>query len=268
VGGAERNARKRRQAQQATGSRVVTKARGGGDTKKMVAVVIGVIVVAAVVIGGVIWTKASNNATAGQSIPVVGTSLAPGVVEKRDGVVVTTGKPDAKTTIDIYADFLCPICGQFEQTYSAQIEQQINAGTLQVKYHMVPLLNDRSNPAGYSLDSANAALAAADAGKFTAFHDSLYKTQPGEGKRGYDKAQLIQLGKDLGITDPKFADTINAGTYDQQLNAEFAKTAQDPALQQTTSQGTGFGTPTVAVAGKAIQISQDWLTQLLAAKQS
>jgi len=227
-------------------------------------VVAGVVVLAVVVVGLVIWNKSVNNATAGQNIPVVGTTLAPGVVEKRDGVVVTTGKPGASTTIDIYADFLCPICGEFQKTDSPQIEQQINAGTLQVRYHMVPLLNERSNPAGYSLDSANAALAAADAGKFTEFHDSLFAKQPEEGKRGYDKAQLIQLGKDMGITDPQFAATINAGTYNEQINAEYQKTLQDTNLRQDG----GFGTPTVAVGGKAISRQEGWLTQLLASKQS
>jgi protein-disulfide isomerase len=265
VGGAERNARTRRQSQQASaGSRAVAQARGG-DNRKIVAVVVGVVLVAALIIGGVLWTNATKNATAGQQIPVATSQpQAAGVVEKRDGVVVTAGKPDAKKTIDIYADFLCPICGQFETQYQQQIEQEINAGNLAVRYHMVPLLNASSNPEGYSLDSANAALAAADAGKFTAFHDSLFKTQPKEGQRGYDKAQLIQLGKDLGITDPKFAETINAGTYDDQINAEFAKTSNDPALMQDFGQGPGFGTPTVAVNGKAIDRSGDWLNQVIA----
>jgi protein-disulfide isomerase len=273
VGGAERNARKRRQAQQAAagsrgshaGAKAVAKARGGGDNRKTVAVVVGVVLVAALIIGGVLWTNASKNATEGQQIPVAASQpFAAGVVEKRDGVVVTTGKPDAKKTIDVYADFLCPICGTFEAQYQDQIEQQINAGNLAVRYHMVPLLNTRSNPEGYSLESANAALAAADAGKFTAFHDSLFKTQPEEGKRGYDKAQLIQLGTSLGITDPKFAETINAGTYDAQLNAEFEKTTNDEALKQDFGQGPGFGTPTVAVNGKAIDRSGDWLNQVIA----
>ena len=110
--------------------------------------------------------EASKNATAGQTIPVATASqtTSAGVVESRQGVVVDVGKPGAKATIDIYADFLCPICGEFQKQYGTQIEQQINAGTLQVNYHMVPLLNSRSNPPGYSLDSANAALAAANAG--------------------------------------------------------------------------------------------------------
>ena len=147
-----------RRQQQVAASRAVAKARGG-DQKKSIAVVIGVALLAAAVIGGVLWTNASKNATAGQTIPVATTSqaTAAGVVESRQGVVVVAGKPGAKATIDIYADFLCPICGEFQKQYGTQIEQQINAGTLQVRYHMVPLLNTRSVPEGYSLASANAA---------------------------------------------------------------------------------------------------------------
>ncbi len=237
------------------------------DRRKIYLGVVVVVVVAALILGGVLWTIASRDKTEGQSInPAAGTSLAAGVVQKRDGVVVTVGKPGAKATIDVYADFLCPICGEFEKTYRTQIEQAINNGQLQVKYHMVPLLNNRSNPAGYSLDSANAALAAADAGKFVQFHDALFKSQPEEGKRGYDKQQLIDLGKGLGITDPKFAATVTAGTYDDQVNAAFQQIGNDPALQQDFGNGEkGFGTPTVVAKGQVVNWQQSsWLDQALA----
>jgi protein-disulfide isomerase len=271
VGGAERNARKRRQQASAQGrgssaSRAVAQARSGGDDRrKIIAITIGVVVLAAVVIGGVIWTNASKNSTAGTAIGT-GTVHPPaaGVVETRTGVVVKVGKPTAKAAIDIYADFLCPYCGQLQATYGQQIDQAVNAGQLTVNYHMVPLLNDRSDPPGYSLDSANAALAAADAGKFTVFHDRLFAVQPQEQERGYDKGQLIQLGKDLGITDPKFAATINAGTYDQQINDAFTQIQATPALL-TTSQGqTGFATPTVTSNGKMVDTQQPtWLQQVI-----
>ncbi|WP_370947019.1 DsbA family protein [Amycolatopsis sp. cg5] len=260
MGGAERNARKKRQQQQA--ARVVTQARGGGETKKIIAIVAGVVVLAALVIGGVLWTNASKNQTEGQAITTSGIEApAAGVVEKRDGVVVTLGKPGAPKTIDIYADFLCPICGDFEKAYGPQIRQQVNAGQLQVKYHMVPMLNTRSNPEGYSLESANAALAAADAGKFAQFHDSLFKTQPKEGARGYDKAQLIKLGQDLGITGQDFANAVTTGAYNAQLTSEFEnKTAKDPNLEQTFPDGSkGFGTPTVIRDGKVVDVKAGWL---------
>ncbi|WP_103348207.1 thioredoxin domain-containing protein [Amycolatopsis sp. CA-128772] len=246
---------------------MVAQARGtSGDRRKWIIGIGAVVVVAALVIGGVIWTIADRNKTEGQVIdPGQKTSaLAGDVTQKRDGVVVTVGKTGAKASIDVYADFLCPICGQFEKEYKSEIEQAVNDGKLQVRYHMVPLLNDRSSPPGYSLDSANAALAAADAGKFVEYHDALFANQPEEGKRGYDKAQLIELGRNVGITDPAFAQTINAGTYDEQLNAAFQQIGNDPKLVQDFGGGQrGFGTPTVTANG-AIVSWQDsgWLAKV------
>ncbi|WP_372669634.1 DsbA family protein [Amycolatopsis kentuckyensis] len=243
----------------------MAQARGtSADKRKWIIGIAAVVVVAALVIGGVIWTISDKNKTEGQTIAAGGTSLAGDVTQKRDGVVVTVGKAGAKASIDVYADFLCPICGQFEKTYKTDVEQAINDGKLQVRYHMVPLLNDRSDPPGYSLDSANAALAAADAGKFLQFHDSLFANQPEEGKRGYDKAQLIKLGQDVGITDPAFSQTVNAGTYDQQLNTAFQQIETDPKLAQDFGNGqSGFGTPTVTANG-AIVNWQDpgWLAKV------
>jgi protein-disulfide isomerase len=262
VGGAERTARKRRQAAQAGGAKAVAQARGAsGDRRKWIIGISAVVVVAALVIGGVIWTISDKNKTKDQVINPATSSLTGGVTQKRDGVVVTVGKAGAKASIDVYADFLCPICGQFEKTYKTDVEQAINDGKLQVRYHMVPLLNDRSDPPGYSLDSANAALAAADAGKFLQFHDALFASQPEEGKRGYDKAQLIKLGNDVGITDPAFAQTVNAGTYDQQVNTAFQQIENDPKLAQDFGNGqSGFGTPTVTSNGTIVNWQDpNWL---------
>jgi protein-disulfide isomerase len=144
----------------AEAERVAAQAR---ETRKKRIVVAGVIVVVALlVIGGAFWITSSSDETKGQAIAPAPSSLDAGVVETRDGVVVTSGKPGAKASIDRYADFLCPICGELQKTFGAQIEHKINAGQLAVRYHMVPLLNTRSNPVGYSLDSANATLAAAN----------------------------------------------------------------------------------------------------------
>ncbi|MDQ7805741.1 thioredoxin domain-containing protein [Amycolatopsis sp. A133] len=246
----------------------MAQARGAsGDKRKWIIGIGAVVVVAALVIGGVIWTISDRNKTEGQVInPGEPTSaLAGDVGQKRDGVVVTVGKTGAKASIDVYADFLCPICGEFEKRYKSDVEQAINDGKLQVRYHMVPLLTGKSSPPGYSLDSANAALAAADAGKFLQFHDALFANQPEEGKRGYDKAQLIELGKNVGITDPAFAQTVNAGTYDQQLNTAFQQIETDPKLAQDFGGGQrGFGTPTVTANGSIVSWQDpDWLKKVI-----
>ncbi|WP_432856478.1 DsbA family protein [Amycolatopsis sp. CA-161197] len=256
----------RKRQRQAQAAKSVAQARGAsGDRNKIIAVVVAVVVVAAVVIGGVVWINSSKNSTEGTAIaPTTSTTLGPGVVEKLDGVVVSVGKPGAAKTIDLYADFLCPYCKQLQDSYGPKMEQAVNSGQLTVRYHMVTLLNQDSDPPGYSLDSANAALAAVSSQKFTAFHDALFKSQPEEGGRGYDKAQLIKLGHDLGITDPKFDQAVNAGTYNQQIQAAFQQTENDPNLAQDFPNGAhGFGTPTVAVNGKAISTQGDWLTGVL-----
>jgi protein-disulfide isomerase len=272
VGGAERTARKRRQQQQTAGAGAVAKARGGGgDRKKVIATVAAVVVLAALVIGGVVWTNAAKNETEGQAIqPLAETGVSAEYSGTREGVVVVSGAQDAPVTLDIYADFLCPVCGQFQQTYADEIEKQINAGAVRVRYHMVPMLVERSDPPGYSLDAANAALAAADAGKFTAFHDSLMAQQPEEGKRGYDNSQLIELGRALGITDPAFAEKVNSGRYEQELLAAFDKTSNDPALFQQFPDGSkGFGTPTVVANGAIVDVGDNqWLTKLVGSPKS
>ncbi|OLR89657.1 DsbA family protein [Actinokineospora bangkokensis] len=281
MGGAERNERKRRQeqrsgggkggqargpAQRSSGAKAVAAARGSGgaDRTRLILGVVAVVVVAAAVIGGVLWTNSKKNATQDSAIPVA--QVANDLPNTRDGATVLVGKDTAGVTIDIYEDFLCPICGQFEQTNSAALEQKLEAGTIKVRYHLVNLLNERSDPAGYSTDAANAALLAADEGKFVQFHKSLYDTQPTEGGRGWDKQQLIDLGKAMGLTSQAFADGITAGKYDSAVTAEYDKARTTDALLQEAGDGQkAFGTPTVAVNGRPVSTAQaNWIDQVVA----
>lgn len=265
MGGAERGARKRRQ-QRSAGARAVAQARGR-DNRKVIASVLGVILLAAVVAGGVWWTNASKNETADQAIPAHSpSSPAQQTPHQRDGIVVAAGQQDAKVQLDVYADFMCPVCGQFHELYGQQIEEQVAAGTVHVRYHMVPSLNRMSNPPGYSMESANASLCAADQDKFTPFHNSLFVEQPEEGTRGYDANQLAELGSNVDVQDEStFTDCVRGGAYKQQLDTEFQKTANDPKLQQPSrGGGTSFGTPTVLANGSMVQFQdKDWLTKLV-----
>jgi protein-disulfide isomerase len=271
VGGAERTARKRRQQQLAArsdGGKAVAAARRSGDGKR-IAVIVGVVVaVIAVVVGGLLWSNASKNATEGQLIPTE--SAQADITERRDGAVVLLGDENAPATIDVYADFLCPVCGMFEQEYGEQIKQKVASGQLLVRQHMLPMLVKKSDPPGYSMDAANAALLAADEGKFVEFHDSLFAHQPEEGKRGYDKEQLIQLGRDLGITGEAFATGVRTGKYEDLLNQEMKRVSEDPSLQQDFGGGQiGFGTPTVVANGEIVDHSDPaWLDKVVAASTS
>jgi protein-disulfide isomerase len=269
VGGAERNARKKRQAQMTGRSPAVTAARKSNpDRKKIVVGAVVVVVLAVAVVGGVLIYNNQKNATEGKDINAGTTqseAAAPEYPVERDGGIVVVGKADAKVTLDVYEDFLCPACRQFEETYAGDIEKYVTDGTVRVRYHMLPMLNDRSDPPGYSMDSANAGLCAADAGQFPAYHKSLFGDQPEEGSRGWDDQQLAKLGTDLGITDKAFTSCVTSGKYDDLAQKNFDEVKAAPYLQQEFPDGSkGFGTPTLAVDEKVVDTAKaDWLDQLV-----
>lgn len=273
MGGAQRNARKKRQAQQtASGGTAVAAARRADNDRRKLFIGAGVVVVLLVaVIGGVLIYNNQKNATEGQDIQAVAPSsqqadtASADIPVTRDGGVVVVGESSAKVTLDVYEDFLCPACRQFEETYGSDIDKYVTDGSVQVRYHMLPMLNERSDPAGYSLDSANAGLCAADAGQFPAFHKSLYADQPEEGSRGWDRQQLAKLGKDLGITSADFTTCVTSGKYNDLVQSNFDEVKKTAYLQQEFPDGTkGFGTPTIASGEKVVDTSKsNWLDTLV-----
>jgi protein-disulfide isomerase len=266
VSGAERTARKRRQEDAA--KRAVAAARKAkSDRNKILITVVVVVVVAIAVIAGVLITNNQKNKTAEATIATKTVPVTSDVKVTREGASVLVGKDSAKTTVDIYEDFLCPVCENFESTYSGQLEQKVNDGAIKVRYNLVNLLNDRSDPAGYSTDSANAALCVADSAgdKFMNFHASLYGAQPKEGARGYDKGQLTKLAQDLGVTSSTFSSCVTSGTYNQAVSDAYQKAKTTPYLIQDFGNGQkGFGTPTVAVGEKVIDVQNtNWVNNLV-----
>lgn len=260
MGGAERAERRRRRelaAQRATQATRTRKSATGAPpqpdrarVRKVALTITAVAAAVALIVLAALWYYADKNATEGRAIPVVRSDEVP---ESRDGAVVVVGDAKAPITIDIYADFLCPACGQFHERDGKKIADRVQAGELRVRRHMVPMLVEASDPPGYSMDAANAALCAADEGKFTPFHDSLFANQPEEGKRGWDKGQLTELGSKLGLGG-KFADCVAKRTYHRELDQSFA-TARKEIPE--------FVTPTVIGPGGRIDVSEPgWLDRL------
>jgi protein-disulfide isomerase len=240
--------------------------RPRGDRKKVVIWAVVAVVLVGVVVGGYLYYDSQKNATEGQEIQAAswGMSDATYPVRREDSVVVV-GADSAEVTLDVYEDFLCPACRSFEEQYAGAVEEHIADGTLQVRYHMLPMLNDRSDPAGYSMDAANAGLCAADAGVFPRFHASLFTHQPEENARGWDKQQLTDLGvKQLDVTDPAFRTCIAEGTYNSAIQAHFDEVRETRHLEQDFDGQRGFGTPTLAADEKVVKISDPkWLDNLL-----
>jgi protein-disulfide isomerase len=272
VGGAERNARRKRQAQNAARGKPAVAKHKPADRKPVIIGAVVVVLLLAAVLGGVIYTNNQKNATEGQDIATSELDDAAGGASgdkvtypvEREGAVVVAGESTAKVTIDAYEDFLCPVCGTFEQSFGDDMQRHLAAGDLRVRYHMLPMLTERSDPPGYSLDSADAALCAADAGKFTEYHQALYDAQPEEGARGWDKQQLAKLGTDLGIDSASFKSCVESGKYDKEIQSHFDEVRSAEYLQQEVNGQKGFGTPTVANGRKVVDTANPkWLDELL-----
>ncbi len=162
---------------------------------------------------------------------------------RQDSAVVVAGQSTARTTIDIYEDYYCPGCARLEQNYGSQITEALNNGQVQVKYHTVLVHED-------ALDASNAALCSVPAGIFPEYHEKLFSDQV---KRG--NAELIALGKELGATGD-FEQCVTSGKNDKAIQAETQRATNNKALRSPQ----GFGTPTVTVNGKLVDLNDsNWL---------
>lgn len=179
-------------------------------------------------------------------------------VTASDGVI-TLGDPAAPVKVDIYEDYICPGCKIFAERDHDELTAALNEGKITVRFHPVAILNHRSNPAGYSTRAANAALCAADAGIFPAYHDRLFAEQPSEGGPGLTDAMLATFGTQLGA-NVEFGECVGSGTHARAIGAETEKAVDDPALQSDS----GFATPTVAVGGRKVSVGRSgWLEDAL-----
>jgi protein-disulfide isomerase len=118
----------------------------------------------------------------------------------------------------------------------------IAAKQVTVQYHPISILDRASNGTEYSTRSAAASAAAAEGGKFVEYHKVLFDNQPAEGSDGLTNAKLIELGKSVGLTDSKFADTITGKTY----WAWVAKATDTASARGVT------GTPTIMINGSKV----------------
>lgn len=198
-----------------------------------VAVVAILVIVAGIVI-------AMNNRAAGPGAEPSGS-----IIDTQNGAV-TFGK--GPNTVETYIDFMCPYCNQFEQSEGADIQQLIKADKVTLKVHPVTILNNSSNPAGYSSRAAGAfyAVAGADPANAYAYLQALYANQPQEGSAGLTDQKLVDIAKSAGVNvTPDLEKAITSNKY------------QKFALSHGLPSG-ATGTPTVVVNGTMIPVTMNF----------
>jgi protein-disulfide isomerase len=162
-------------------------------------------------------------------------------------LVTKQGTTEPKVVLSLYEDFLCPICGRFEQQFGPTVNQLIDGGELAADYYMVAIL-DSSRSQNYSSRAGGAAYCVADAdtapdmATFRRFHAALYAQQPSEtGSTFPTNTQLAETARQAGASGDA-AQCIEKGRY-ADLSAGLA------AATNVNS------TPTVRINGEDYQPS-------------
>jgi len=165
----------------------------------------------------------------------------------KSGLVVGSGP----ATIDVYLDFMCPLCGEFEKTAGDAVNQLVTDGKAKLVYHPLSFLDPASSGTRYSTRAAGAAGCASDAGKLQEFVKIMYATQPKEGSEGLTNSQIIAFAAAAGITDSNFATCVNNEKYKDWT----ALVAEAGTNRKVT------GTPTVFVNGKQVTATAEAITK-------
>jgi protein-disulfide isomerase/uncharacterized membrane protein YphA (DoxX/SURF4 family) len=170
-----------------------------------------------------------------------------------NGIAVGKASP---VTVDLFEDFQCPDCQQFQQSAGNYVDSLISGGKAQVRFHMVAFLDASSDGNKYSSRAANAGICASDisTAQFLKFHDYLYQTgiQPAEGTNGRTDTQIIGYGQKAGITGTVLA-TFQTCVESQTHSALVLATTQNWSKRGLS------GTPTVLVNGKQLSTSDTTL---------
>lgn len=214
---------------------------GGGANKIVVATVVLVVAIVAVV-GGVVWSQAKQQANVGTS-----TATPANVGMGKPFPAYTDVKAAANApTVDLYEDFQCPVCGQFESVLGATVKQLASDGKIKLNYHVLNFLDDKTG-ASNSTPAANGAFCAAEDGKFQQFHDAVYASQQSEGT-DVDQAKLDSWAATAGITG-------DALTTWKKCVADAKYTKYVSSVNTAAFAIPKFaGTPTVMIDGKDVEL--------------
>ena len=185
--------------------------------------IVGAVIVAVAIIA--VAVTVSRNGDDGP------TALPETVAAEGDGV--TFGAADAPVTVDVWLDFLCPHCKDFEDQNGSTLDELADAGEAKITYHPVTFTGRN-----YSGRANNAFGCAIDAGQGKEYLEGLFVSP----QQWTDNA-LIDVGEELGL-DGDFASCVRDDTYDDWSSS---------VTQKATERGDITGTPTVHVNGEVLE---------------
>jgi protein-disulfide isomerase len=167
----------------------------------------------------------------------------------------------AAATVDLFEDFQCPHCLEFEEQVGATLQADTRADKSQLRFHTLSFL-DSNSANQYSSRAANAALCVSDVSTdaFVRFHSLLFSAsvQPKEGTAGPSNAQLSVYAGQAGLTKAQV--TTVTTCIDTKQHAALVTAITDNSSKRGVN-----STPTVWVNGKAVSATLSAVMSAIAA---
>ncbi|HEU5485546.1 MAG TPA: thioredoxin domain-containing protein [Microlunatus sp.] len=213
--------------------------------RRVLALVVGGVVVALVVAGIGLQAWRTNRAPdAGSVTP--GRTSAP--VTITPGQPVSFGSGDAPVTVDLYEDFHCPHCAEFEEQLGPTLQEAQDAGQIRLRIFPMAFID-----AG-SASAANGFACAAEAG----FGESYYTALFANHTLDWSDSQLNQLAEQVSGSVPEgFATCVTQRSHQDWVSS----------IDGAASTAGVTGTPTMFLDGRQVDIATlttDGLTSQIA----
>lgn len=201
----------------------------------------GVVVIVAVIIGATLWSTRDSGGDGGNP----NAKLPAGVSAPEYGAPVGTA---ATPVLDIYEDFQCPACAQFEAVYGGTVDELIAAGKVKAVYHPMNFLDGKLGNDS-STRAAAAFGCAVDGGVALKYHNLVFANQPQSEGVGYTDEQLKSFGAQAGLSGAAL-DTFNS-CFDAQTYTDW------PTLSNTAAGKRGVqSTPTLYLNGEELKLAE------------
>jgi len=238
--GAAEDAREARRAKAAAlRRRELAKERSRRVVLVSAAVVLALAVVAAIVV--LVVRQRSQDAAQDEAASTT-EGVAPPSADGEAGGYVLTGTPAAGApTLDIWIDYQCPYCKQFEDAAGETYVQLAAEGQARVVVHTLTFLDANLGNTASQL-AAEGAAAADVQGRFAEYTEVVFGNQPEEGD-GYALQDLRDYAGEAGVTDlDAWQQAVEAHTYAGYVNRVEAQMAAadvqgTPTVRLTTAAG-------------------------------
>lgn len=199
-----------RQAASAQAQRLAGGKNKGDTTTRNIVIIVSVVVLALVVTAGFLIYQQANRTLFDDfegAVPAGATNH--GGLQLSNGAV---GAAENAPEVQIYLDFMCPYCGQYEEINGADLQELADSGQATVTYH--PMANlDGNSPDRFSTRSAAALAAVVDRAPEHAFSfvEAVFAAEPSS-QGGLSDEQLQEVAIEVGI-DESVATTITDGEF-------------------------------------------------------